>query len=101
MQDVNNLIREMKDLPTGYAGAFVYTSLIDAVSWLKRASEILTASSTGGIRRFHVTDAEDILTKSQVVYYCYSDGLSYPHLRISLNDFKLDVGLYVDFHEVS
>ncbi|XP_010695167.1 lysine-specific demethylase JMJ17 isoform X2 [Beta vulgaris subsp. vulgaris] len=64
-EDVNNLIREMKDLPTGYAGAFVYTSLIDAVSWLKRASEILTASSTGGIRRFHVTDAEDILTKSQ------------------------------------
>ncbi|XP_021735832.1 lysine-specific demethylase 5D-like [Chenopodium quinoa] len=65
IEDVDNLIKEMKDLPTEYDGAFVLTSLVDAASWLSRASEVLSASSSASIRRFHLTDADDILMKSQ------------------------------------
>lgn len=65
LEDVDNLIKEMKDLPAGNAGAFVFTSLIDAVSWLKKASEVLSMSSSDVLRRFHLNDVEDILMKSQ------------------------------------
>ncbi|XP_057525455.1 lysine-specific demethylase JMJ17 isoform X2 [Amaranthus tricolor] len=65
LESVDSLIEEMKDLSTRYTNAFVYSSLIDAVSWLKGASEIVSASSNGGVQRFHLSDAEDILMKSQ------------------------------------
>lgn len=79
-EDVDNLIKEMKDLPKGYAGALVFTSLTDAVSWLKRASEVLSASSRGRVRRFHLNDAEDILMKSKDML------VSFPALIVQLKD---------------
>lgn len=87
MQSVDSLIEEMKDLSKGYTNAFVYSSLIDAVSWLKGASEVVSASSNGGVQRFHLSDAEDILVKSQVLYCCYLIHHHFPFLRKYMLEF--------------
>jgi len=71
MQDVDKLIEERSNLPTGCINGFVYMSLGDGISWLKRATEILSVSNCRrGIKNFHLTDAEDILMKSQVFIIC-------------------------------
>ncbi|KAJ8439428.1 hypothetical protein Cgig2_001768 [Carnegiea gigantea] len=66
LEDVDKLIKEMSNLPTGCIIGFVYMSLSDGISWLKRAIEVLSVSyCRRGIRNSHLTDAEDILMKSQ------------------------------------
>lgn len=66
LEDVDKLIKEMSNLPTGCIIGFVYMSLSDGISWLKRAIEVLSVSyCRRGIRNSHLTDTEDILMKSQ------------------------------------
>ncbi|KAK9668147.1 hypothetical protein RND81_13G037200 [Saponaria officinalis] len=66
LEEIEQLMEERKDLPAVYDGAFLYKSLTESASWQKRASEVLSVSSSrSGFRSFTLSDAENILMESQ------------------------------------
>jgi len=99
MQDVDKLIKEMSNLPTGCIIGFVYMSLSDGISWLKRAMEVLSVSYCGrGIRNSHLNDAEDILMKSQVFIIYNYDCLGFNSRQASVSlSIKLNLVLRKNF----
>ncbi|KAL9242822.1 hypothetical protein vseg_016785 [Gypsophila vaccaria] len=66
LEEIEQLMEERKNLPAVYDGAFLYTSLTESASWLKRASEVLSVSSSrSGFKSFTLSDADDVLVESQ------------------------------------
>ncbi|GMH09395.1 hypothetical protein Nepgr_011236 [Nepenthes gracilis] len=67
-EEIGSLTEAVNDLPTTYGYASMCTSLIAAVSWLKKASEVLSVPNSGrGIRSVQLIDVEDVLTESQKI----------------------------------
>lgn len=67
LKDVENLMEEAEHLPGTFASGSLWSSLIDAVKWLRQASGAVSARSNS--ERCNLSDAEEILASSQVHLY--------------------------------
>ncbi|GAB2296855.1 hypothetical protein Dimus_030956 [Dionaea muscipula] len=66
LEEVNSLIKEVKNLPATYSCASLCISVLAGVTWLNKASEVVSLAKSG-IRIFQLSDAEDLLMESQKI----------------------------------
>ncbi|PON84593.1 Autoimmune regulator [Trema orientale] len=68
-KDVENLMKAAEHLPGTLGSGRLWSSLIDAVKWLRQASEVVSAPSNS--KRCNLSDAEEVLASSQHVSSIY------------------------------
>ncbi|KAL8141640.1 hypothetical protein V2J09_014672 [Rumex salicifolius] len=77
-EEVNSLSELAKDLPTMYSCSSLLVLLIESVSWLKKALEVLTISS--GFRNYQLTDVDELIVASK------KSVISFPAVVINLEN---------------
>lgn len=65
LKDVDNLMKAADHLPRIFASGSLWRLLLDAVTWLRQASEVVSTRSDS--KRCNLSDAEEVLASSQVL----------------------------------